>query len=106
VTNHQLPANTLVSFNAAVGNTAAYTPVYTTNITANTFQITNTPGGTAITITANATPTLYYGRYVANIVANASVTLTTPASNTGTGTVVFRTLDTTVATLKNWTIVG
>jgi hypothetical protein len=104
--NHQLPANTLVSFNGAIGNTAAYTPVYVTNPTTDDFQITNTPGGSVITITANSTPTMNYGRYIANIVANTSVTLTTPASSTGTGTVAFRVLDTTVATLKNWTVSG
>jgi len=108
LTNHNLTNNTIVSFSTAVFTVGtAYTPLYVTNATANTFQVANTAGGSTLTVSANATPVINYGRYIANIVANTSVTLSPGyASNTGTGTVNFRAFDTTIATLKNWTVSG
>jgi surface protein len=105
---HNLVDNTVVSFSTAVFTVGtAYTPLYVVNAATNTFQVANTIGGTALTVTANATPVVNYGRYISAIVANVSVTLAPGyASNTGNGTVNFRTFDTTIATLKNWTVSG
>jgi len=105
---HNLVNNTIVSFSTAVFTVGtAYTPLYVVNAATNTFQVANTIGGTALTVTANATPVMNYGRYISAIVANVSVTLAPGyASNTGNGTVNFRTFDTTIATLKNWTVSG
>ena len=108
LTSHNLVNNTVVSFSTAVFTVGtAYTPLYVVNAATNTFQVANTIGGTALTVTANATPVMNYGRYISAIVANVSVTLAPGyASNTGNGTVNFRTFDTTIATLKNWTVSG
>ena len=108
LTSHNLTNNTIVSFSTAVFTVGtAYTPLYVVNATTNTFQVANTIGGSALTVSANATPVVNYGRYIANIVANTSVTVSPCyASNTGNGTVNFRTFDTTIATLKNWTVSG
>jgi len=108
LTSHNLVNNTIVSFSTAVFTVGtAYTPLYVVNAATNTFQVANTIGGTALTVTANATPVVNYGRYISAIVANVSVTLAPGyASNTGNGTVNFRTFDTTIATLKNWTVSG
>ena len=108
LTSHNLVNNTIVSFSTAVFTVGtAYTPLYVVNAATNTFQVANTIGGTALTVTANATPVMNYGRYISAIVANVSVTLAPGyASNTGNGTVNFRTFDTTIATLKNWTVSG
>jgi len=105
---HNLTNNTIVSFSTAVFTVGtAYTPLYVVNAATNTFQVANTIGGTALTVSANATPVVNYGRYISAIVANVSVTLAPGyASNTGNGTVNFRTFDTTIATLKNWTVSG
>lgn len=106
LTAHGLPANAMVSFNLANITGVANTPVYVTNATANTFQVSTTQGGPAITFLSNSTPNVQYGRYISSIVANTSITMTTPAGGSGTGTITFRVFDTTLATLKGWTVSG
>jgi hypothetical protein len=106
LTAHGLTNNTQVSFAGTnVGNTARKI-YFVANAVANSFQCSLTAGGTEVAVTTTGSTTMFYPRYIANIVANTSVTMTTPASTTGTATATFRTLDTSVPIMKGWTISG
>lgn len=106
--SHGLVDGNIVSFPTIVTTTgiAINTPCYVVNSTTNTFQVSLTLGGSAIALTTNGTGTVAYGSYIQSIITNTSFTLDKPASATGTVTLTSRILDTSIATLKGWTVTG
>jgi len=105
---HGLVDGKIVSFPSVVTTTgiAINTPYFVVNSTTNTFQVSLTLGGSAIALTANGTGTVAYGSYIQSIITNTSFTLDKPASSTGTVTLTSRILDTSIATMKGWTVTG
>jgi hypothetical protein len=103
---HGLANGTVVSFPAITTTTgiAAYTIYYVVNQTTDTFQVSDTVGGSPINLTNDGSGTLLYPAFIQSIVTNTSITLTAPASATATVTAVHSLLDTSKATLKGWSI--
>ena len=105
-TAHGLSNGTLVSFAGTnVGNIARQ-PYYVINAATDTFQCSNTSGGSVTAVTTTGATTMFYPRFVSSFVGNTSVTLSTPAAISGSSSVVFRTLDTSLPLLKGWTTSG
>lgn len=77
---------------------------YVVNAAADTFQVAATLGGAALSLTTDGSGTLRYRTEVVSIVANTSVTLTRPATSSGTNTLSYQTLKTGTALLKGWTV--
>jgi surface protein len=110
------PANGMpVSISSApttVGGYTQYQPYYVANsgvAAANSFQISTSNGGGAITFTGSGqtTANVLFATYIDSISTNVSVTLSNPANAGYSGnTYVFRALDVSKATLKNWTVTG
>ena len=75
--------------------------------TTNTFQVAATLGGAAIALVSNGNGQLRYRATVTAVVANTSVTLSRPATSTGTNTSLsYRNLKTQTALLKGWAVTG
>jgi len=106
--NHGLSNGNIVSFPSITTTTGITinTPYYVVNATTNTFQVSLTLGGSVIVLTTDGTGTVAYGSYIQSIITNTSFTLDKPASATGTVTLTSRILDTSIATLKGWTVTG
>ena len=107
-TAHGLSNTDEVSF-ANVSTTTGivtYKIYFVVGATANTFQVALTSGGAAIDLVTNGTGTILYKATVTAIAANVSVTLSLPASSTGTNTLSFRNLKTNTALLKGWAVTG
>ena len=104
--NHGIANGTLVSFATIVTTTgiAVYTPYYVVNATTNTFQVSLTSGGAAITLTGNGSGTILYGTTITAITPNTNVTLSIPASASGTVTTTSALLHRSYATLRGWTV--
>jgi len=107
LTAHGLTDGKQISF-ATLGTTTgitAWTIYFVVGATANTFQVALTAGGAAIDLTGtNGTLTARYPSFITSIITNVSVTLDTPTATTGTTTLTFRTLNSSEALLKNWTV--
>jgi len=105
---HGLVDGNIVSFPTIVTTTGIVInkPYFVVNATTNTFQVSLTVGGSAIVLTTDGTGTVAYGSYIQSIITNTSFTLDKPASATGTVTLTSRILDTSIATLKGWTVTG
>lgn len=105
---HGLVDGNIVSFPSITTTTGITqkTPYYVVGATANTFQVSLTLGGSAIALTNNGSGTVSYASYIQSIITNTSFTVDKPASATGTVTLTNRILDTSVATLKGWTVTG
>ena len=103
-----LANNTTVSFSTITTTTgiSIYTIYYVINTSGSTFQLATSIGGSAVTLTNNGTGTCLFSNYIQTIVNGTSVTLTNQAGATGTNTFAFRKLDTSIATLKRWTVSG
>jgi surface protein len=103
---HGIPDGTIVSFATIVTTTgiSTYTPYYVVSATVDTFQLSLTLGGAAITLTNNGSGTLLYGTFITAIVPNVSITVTVPPSASGATTLTFRELNASIATLKNWAL--
>jgi hypothetical protein len=106
--SHGLVDGKIVSFPSITTTTGIVInkPYYVVGATANTFQVSLTLGGSAIVLTTDGTGTVTYGSYIQSIVTNTSFTVDKPASATGTVTLTNRILDTSIATLKGWTVTG
>jgi hypothetical protein len=111
LTAHGIPNGTLVYF-PTLNNTTGITvntPYFVVNAATNTFQVSLTSGGAAITFGGtNATSaTVFYGNTIQAISPNVSVTLLIPASsaNVGESTVSSVCLH-SLAAGKGWTITG
>lgn len=106
--NHGLANDTPISFPTIVTTTGltVYTKYFVVNATPNTFQVALTAGGTPLVLTNNGTGTLLYGSFITNITPNINVTLSAPVSVTGTQTLSYRLLNTSIATIKGWTVSG
>lgn len=107
-TNHGYSNGMEVSFYNIVsttGLTEGYT-YYVINANANDFQVSETVGGSAVTLTTDGSGQARYKAVVDSVVTNTSITLSRvmPISNTSTYT--FRELITAPALLKQWTITG
>lgn len=107
-TAHGLSNDQPVSFATVVTTTGVVTNTiyYVVNKTADNFQVAATVGGAALPLTTNGSGTLNYGTFIQSIVPNTSVTLTVPASASGAQSLTFRTLNTSVALMKGFTITG
>lgn len=106
--SHGIANNTLISFATITSTTgiSRYTPYYVINTTTNTFQISDTLGGSAKTLTTDGSGTALYGTTITNINTNVSVTLSIPASATGTITASAAVLKRSLATMRGWTVSG
>jgi Mycoplasma protein of unknown function, DUF285/BspA type Leucine rich repeat region (6 copies) len=105
---HGLSNGTNISFSSITSTTGinSYTVYYVVNAAANTFQVAATPGGSALPLTTDGSGTMLYPSFISSIVPNTSITLTAPASASGTVSIDFRALDISYATQKGWTVVG
>ena len=109
LTNHGLTNGKIVSFSTITTTTGIviYTRYYVVNATANTFQVSDTLGGAARTLTNNGSGNMLVGTYITAITPNTSVTVDVPATATNvSASLTYRTLDTFIATSKNWTVSG
>ena len=79
---------------------------YVVGATTNTFQVALTSGGAAIALTTNGSGTLRYRATVTAITPNTNITISRPATSSGTNTLAFRTLNTQTALLKGWAVTG
>lgn len=107
-TAHGLSNGDEVSFATIVTTTgiAINTIYFVVSATTDTFQVAATTGGVAVALTNDGTGTLRYKATVTAISPNVSVTLSRPATSTGTNTLAFRTLKTNTALLKGWSVTG
>ena len=107
-TAHGIPNDTPVSFATIVTTTGidTYTTYYVVNATADTFQVADTIGGSPRTLTTDGTGTLLYGTTITAITPNVDVTLSIPASATGSVTTVSGIAKRSIARLKNWAVTG
>lgn len=102
--NHQLPAGQKVSFTTTLGNVFFNTTYYVVNPTTNTFQVSDTLGGSPITITVDNTTNMRVYPKIVNIVANTSITIDVPAVSSGTSSSTVSLLNKSIVLLKGWTI--
>jgi surface protein len=79
---------------------------YVVNKTANTFQVSDSIGGAAKTLTTDGSGTLKYRTEVVSIVPNTSITVSRPATSSATNTLAYRLLKTGTAMLKGWAVTG
>jgi surface protein len=107
-TAHGIPNDTPVSFATIVTTTGidTYTTYYVVNATADTFQVADTISGSPRTLTTDGTGTLLYGTTITAITPNVDVTLSIPASATGSVTTVSGIAKRSIARLKNWAVTG
>lgn len=105
-TAHGLTNGTRVSFATITSTTgiSTYTPYYVVNAAANTFQVALTAGGSALALTTDGSGTVLYGTTITAINPNVSVTLSVPASASGTVTTTSGVLKRSIGRLKGWTV--
>ena len=106
--NHGLSDGDRVSFATIVTTTGVVINriYYVIGATTNTFQVANSAGGAALTLTNNGTGTLRYDTEILSINPNVSVTLTRKMTSSGANTLSFRLLKISTALHKGWTISG
>jgi len=101
-------AGTLLQFSSIVSTTGitVSTLYYCINPVGATFQVALTPGGSAVPLTTNGTGTLKWALKVTNVVGT-TITLDNYAMVAGTSlAITFRTLNTNLASFKNWNVTG
>jgi len=105
-TAHGIADDTPVSFATITSTTGivTYTTYYVVNATLNTFQVSDTIGGAPRALTTNGSGTMLYGTTIVSIVPNTSITLSIPASATGSVTLVAGEAKRSIARLKNWAV--
>jgi surface protein len=105
-TAHGLENGTRVSFTAITSTTGitTNTPYFVVNATTNTFQVSATSGGAAINLVTNGSGTLIYPTYITAITTNTNITLSEPASATGTVSLTATVADYSLATLKGFAV--
>ena len=107
-TAHGLSNGDRVSFATVVTTTGIVnnTIYFVISATTNTFQVAATSGGAAIALTTNGTGTVRWESVVVSVVTNTSITVSRPATATGSTSLAFRTLKTQTALLKGWSVTG
>lgn len=107
-TGHGIPNGKLVSFPSQGTAYNLGIVFYVVNATADTFQIALTPGGDVYDITgsANGNATMLVGSFITAIDPNVSITIDIPAFATGNITAGHRILNSSIATVKGWTVSG
>ena len=107
-TAHGLSNGDRVSFATIVTTTGIVTNTiyFVVNAATNTFQVAATSGGAALPLTTNGTGTVRWESVVTAITPNTNITVSRPATATGSATLAFRTLKTQTALLKGWTVTG
>lgn len=107
-TAHGLANGTRVSFASITSTTgiSTYTYYYVVNAATDTFQVAATAGGGALPLTTNGSGTMLYGTTITAITPNTSITLSVPASASGTVTTSSAVLKRSLARLKGWTVSG
>jgi len=108
ITAHGLSNGDRVSFATIVTTTgiSINTIYFVISATANTFQVAATSGGAAVALTTNGTGTVRWESVVVSVVTNTSITVSRPATATGSTALAFRTLKTQTALLKGWAVTG
>jgi surface protein len=105
---HGLSNGDRVSFATIVTTTGILTNTiyFVINAAADTFQVAATSGGAAIALTTNGTGTVRWESVVTAITPNTNITVSRPATATGSTSLAFRTLKTQTALLKGWAVTG
>jgi hypothetical protein len=106
-TAHGIPNGTQVAFATIVTTTgiAIKTIYYVVNANTNDFQVSLTPGGSAIALTTNGSGTILYPNTIISIVPNTSVTMNVNSYASGTNTMTSTTIRRSAATLRGWSCV-
>jgi surface protein len=100
------PDGTRVSVTVTNNGLTAWVIYYTRNLDAGgSFQVSLTPDGDIITLTNNINMIMNFENVVTGVTTNG-VTFALPASVTGTQTISFRRINTSIARLKNWAVTG
>lgn len=107
--SHGLSNDTAVSFPSITSTTgiSSYTRYYVVNATTNTFQISDTIGGNAKTLTTNGSGTMIYSTVITSVDSLTTFTISIPASASSASVVVNASLlKRSIAMLKGWTVSG
>jgi hypothetical protein len=107
-TAHGLSNDDRVSFATIVTTTGIVINriYFVVNADTDTFQVALTAGGAAVPLTTNGTGTVRWESVVTAITPNTSITVSRPATATGSASLAFRTLKTQTALLKGWAVTG
>ena len=107
-TQHQMDVGDKISFTTTVGNITAWTVYYITNVSAdgNGFNISATLGGAEITPSTTGGNTVNRMPYIVSLTSTTITMSSAFASTNSAQTLIFRKLNTRLASLKNWTITG
>jgi len=107
-TAHGLVNDNIISFTSIVTTTGIVIskPYYVVNANTNDFQVSATLSGSPLTLTNSGSGNMTYGTYVVSVNSGVSFTVDKPASASGSVTSTLRILDTSIATLKGWTVTG
>jgi len=107
-TAHGLSNGDRVSFATIVSTTGIVINriYFVVNAATDTFQVALTAGGAAVPLTTNGTGTVRWESVVTAITPNTSITVSRPATATGSTSLAFRTLKTQTALLKGWAVTG
>jgi hypothetical protein len=105
---HGLTNGMKVSFSSITTTTGIVinTPYYVVGATTDTFQVSDTLGGAAKSLTNNGSGNIIVIPTIVTINTNVSIVLDIPASATGTITVTAQTLKRSIMLLKGWTVTG
>jgi surface protein len=110
LTAHGLSDNDIVAFSVITTTTGItrYTSYYVVNATADTFQVSDTLGGPARTLTTNGTGNVIYASQITSIVAGTpnTIILSRKQASTATNTLTFRQSNVSKAIMKGWTVTG
>ena len=98
-----MPNGKKISFTTTAGGITLNKIYYVINTQQNTFQISLTDGGSAVTITSDGSMNIYVIPIIVTVNAN-DVVLDIPCSATGTVSLVAGVLKRSIALLKGWTI--
>jgi surface protein len=107
-TAHGLSNGDRVSFATIVTTTGIVINriYFVISATTDTFQVAATSGGAAVALTTNGTGTVRWESVVVSVITNTSITVSRPATATGSTALSFRTLKTQTALLKGWAVTG
>ena len=107
-TAHGLSNEDRVSFATIVTTTGIVINriYFVISATTDTFQVAATSGGAAVALTTNGTGTVRWESVVVSVVTDTSITVSRPATATGSTSLAFRTLKTQTALLKGWAVTG
>jgi len=107
-TAHGLSNGDRVSFATIVSTTGIVINriYFVVNAATDTFQVALTAGGAAVPLTTNGTGTVRWESVVTAVTTNTSITVSRPATATGSTSLAFRTLKTQTALLKGWAVTG